>query len=194
MYRCKHSSIHFWDLFYFYGLFFFLTLNSHLQTHFFSDMPISISSLISGLKALALLHYTVMESTTPGIKTIIIIMKWRPVETGKKPQAQSCPHGTIFCMLALLEKGQASDFRAKLGGDASTHQSCVLRQKEPTPALTRGHLLPGLWPKRPAQRLLGRRDDPEQEGESLSGKDFHRLMNGCVRCHFFLKIFTFLTM
>lgn len=116
MYRCKHSSIHFWDLFYFYGRFFW-TLNSHLQTNFSSDMPISISSLISGLKALALLHYTMMESTTPGIKTIIIIiiMKWRPVETGKKPQAQSCPHWTIFCMLALLEKGQASDFRAIAG-------------------------------------------------------------------------------
>jgi hypothetical protein len=57
---------------------------------FSSAMPVSISALMFGLKALDL-HKTVTESTTPGIKPIII-MKWRPVQAGQGLQAQSCIH------------------------------------------------------------------------------------------------------
>lgn len=57
---------HFWVFVLFLWEFFWgAEHNPHLQIHFSNGMPIAISFLISGLKALEL-HWTVMESQPQG--------------------------------------------------------------------------------------------------------------------------------
>lgn len=70
-------------------------------------MPISISSLISGLKAWD--HKTVAAPTAPGGGGgggAITIMKPRPEQAGQGLQAWSCIHWTIFYVTDLPAKGQ----------------------------------------------------------------------------------------
>lgn len=136
-----------------------------------------------------------MDSTTPGIKTVII-MKCKPVETGQGLQARSCTHWTIFCMTTSLKKGQCLWLQGNSQGScfnlpelhlwAQRCRSCA-HQRSPAASAavqtscTKGCLEEG--------RVQGR------EGEGSSGfarthsKDFHWLLNGYLRRHPFLITF-----